>query len=124
MSNEDRTAVIVGAARLPTGRFLGGLAPLSAPELGARAIAAAVERSGVDSAAIEDVIMGNVEPAVIQTGSPEEVYELTGKVIEKGKRCPGGFMPGPGCEILLMAPEEIVWTIFPVVRRLLLYRHV
>jgi len=50
----------VGAARLPTGRFLGGLSPLSAPELGGRAIAAAVERSGVDAAQIADVIMGNV----------------------------------------------------------------
>ncbi|HSM08546.1 MAG TPA: acetyl-CoA C-acyltransferase [Gemmatimonadota bacterium] len=60
MSDRDRTAVIVGAARLPTGRFLGGLAPLSAPELGGRAIAAAVERSGVEAGVIEDVIMGNV----------------------------------------------------------------
>jgi len=60
MSDLDRTPVIVGAARLPTGRFLGGLSPLSAPELGGRAIAAAVERSGVDAAQIADVIMGNV----------------------------------------------------------------
>lgn len=63
MSNADRTAVIVGAARLPTGRFLGGLTSLAAPELGARSIAAAVERAGVDPAAIEDVIMGNVMQA-------------------------------------------------------------
>lgn len=63
MSDADRTAVIVGAARLPTGRFLGGLAPLRAPELGGRAIAAAVERSGVDPDEIEDVIMGNVVQA-------------------------------------------------------------
>ena len=47
MSDMDRTAVIVGAARLPTGRFLGGLSSLTAPELGARAIAGVVERAGV-----------------------------------------------------------------------------
>ena len=65
MSDTDRKAVIVGAARLPTGRFLGGLSSLTAPQLGAKAIAAAVERSGVEPEAIEDVIMGNVVQAGI-----------------------------------------------------------
>ncbi len=65
MSDADRKAVIVGAARLPTGRFLGGLSSLTAPQLGAKAIAAAVERSGVEPEAIEDVIMGNVIQAGI-----------------------------------------------------------
>jgi acetyl-CoA C-acetyltransferase len=65
MSDADRKAVIVGAARLPTGRFLGGLSSLTAPQLGAKAIAAAVERSGVEPEAIEDVIMGNVVQAGI-----------------------------------------------------------
>jgi acetyl-CoA C-acetyltransferase len=59
----DRTAVIVGAARLPTGRFLGGLSSLTAPELGARAIAGVVERSSVATEDIEEVIMGNVVQA-------------------------------------------------------------
>ena len=63
MSDADRTAVIVGAARLPTGRFLGGLSSLTAPELGARAIAGVVERSGVAMEDIEEVIMGNVVQA-------------------------------------------------------------
>ncbi|MFP5282954.1 MAG: acetyl-CoA C-acyltransferase, partial [Actinomycetes bacterium] len=40
-------SVIVGGARTPFGRLLGGLADLSAPELGGRAIAAALARSGV-----------------------------------------------------------------------------
>jgi len=63
MSDMDRTAVIVGAARLPTGRFLGGLSSLTAPELGARAIAGVVERSSVAMEDIEEVIMGNVVQA-------------------------------------------------------------
>ncbi len=63
MSDMDRTAVIVGAARLPTGRFLGGLSSLTAPELGARAIAGVVERSSVATEDIEEVIMGNVVQA-------------------------------------------------------------
>ena len=56
----DRTPVIVSAARTPIGRFLGGLSALSAPELGAVAIRAAVERAGIDVGAVGEVIMGNV----------------------------------------------------------------
>ncbi len=87
MNEADRTAVIVGAARLPTGRFLGGLAPLSAPELGSRAISAAVQRSAVDAAEIEDVIMGNViqagvgqapaRQAAMGAGLPETIPAIT-----------------------------------------------
>ena len=54
---------IVGAARTPIGRFLGGLSSLAAPELGAVAVRAAVERSGVDPAHVEEVIFGNVVQA-------------------------------------------------------------
>jgi len=54
---------IVGAARTPIGRFLGGLSTLAAPDLGAVAVRAAVERSGVDPAAVEDAIIGNVVQA-------------------------------------------------------------
>jgi acetyl-CoA C-acetyltransferase len=53
-------AVIVGAARTPIGKFLGGLAPLSASDLGAAAIKAAIERSKVDVNDIDEVIMGHV----------------------------------------------------------------
>jgi len=55
--------VIVGAARTPIGAFLGGLAPLTAPQLGAVAIRAALERSGVAPDQIDEVFMGNVVQA-------------------------------------------------------------
>ena len=55
--------VIVGAARTPIGAFLGGLAPLAAPQLGAIAIRAALERSGVAAGEIDEVFMGNVVQA-------------------------------------------------------------
>src|SRR5260221_6353064 len=63
MSDKSRIPVIVAAARTPIGKFLGGLAPLSAPELGAVAIRAALERSGVPAADVDEVIMGNVVQA-------------------------------------------------------------
>ena len=53
MTDTSRTPVIVSGARTPIGRFLGGLAPLSAPELGAVAIRAALQRSGIDVALID-----------------------------------------------------------------------
>jgi len=56
-------SVIIGAARTPVGAFLGGLASLKAPELGAIAITCAVERSGVSPDAIDEVFMGSVVQA-------------------------------------------------------------
>ncbi|HXR66024.1 MAG TPA: acetyl-CoA C-acetyltransferase [Ktedonobacteraceae bacterium] len=61
----EQQAVIVGAARTPTGKFLGSLAHLSAPDLGAVAIKAAIQRSGIDPATIDEVVMGNVVSAGI-----------------------------------------------------------
>ena len=55
-----RGVVIVGAARTPIGSFLGSLAPVTAPHLGAAAIRAALSRAGVAPEAVGEVIMGNV----------------------------------------------------------------
>ncbi len=55
-----RDVVIVGAARTPIGSFLGTLSSLPAPQLGAIAIRAALERAGVDPGKVEEVWMGNV----------------------------------------------------------------
>ena len=52
--------VIVGAARTPIGSFQGELKDAAAPELGAAAIRAALERSGVEADAIEEVVFGCV----------------------------------------------------------------
>jgi len=55
--------VIVSAARTPMGAFQGELKDFSAPELGAAAIRAAVERAGVKPDQVQEVIMGCVLPA-------------------------------------------------------------
>ncbi|XAZ20594.1 acetyl-CoA C-acyltransferase (plasmid) [Sinorhizobium sp. B11] len=55
--------VIVGTARTPIGSFQGELKDAAAPELGAAAIRAALERSGVEADAIEEVVFGCVLPA-------------------------------------------------------------
>jgi acetyl-CoA C-acetyltransferase len=64
MSDAKTTAVILrGGARTPIGRFLGGLSPLAAPELGAIAVRAAVERAGIEAGEVDEVIMGHVVTA-------------------------------------------------------------
>jgi len=62
-SKKPDDAVIVSAVRTPIGKFKGTLAPLPAPELGAAAIEAAVERTPLRPAAIDEILMGNVVQA-------------------------------------------------------------
>lgn len=62
--NHKELPVILSAARTPQGKFLGALSSLSATELGAVAVRAAVERANIqDSTSIHEVIMGNVVSA-------------------------------------------------------------
>src|SRR5262252_1141176 len=105
-SMSSRQPVIVSAVRTPIGKFLGGLAPLSAPELGAVAIRAAIQRSGIDVSAIEEVIMGNViqggvgqapaRQAAIKAGVPATVSALT-----VNKVC------GSGLKAVMLAAQAI-----------------
>src|SRR5271155_889179 len=57
------TPVILSAVRTLIGKFQGGLAGFSAVELGARAVAEAVRRSGLDAKQIDEAILGNVVQA-------------------------------------------------------------
>jgi acetyl-CoA acyltransferase len=88
MQAPEREPVIVGAVRTPVGRRNGGLAGLHAVDLGAAALRALVDRSGVDPERVDDVIMGCVsqtgEQAVnvarnawLAAGLPEEVPATT-----------------------------------------------
>ncbi|WP_342373856.1 acetyl-CoA C-acetyltransferase [Myxococcus stipitatus] len=82
-----RDVVIVGAARTPIGAFQGALSKLTAPQLGAVAIKAALERAGVKPEAVQEVIMGNVlqagvgqapaRQATLFAGLPEGVPATT-----------------------------------------------
>jgi acetyl-CoA C-acetyltransferase len=82
-----RDAVIIGAARTPTGKFQGLLKNFKAPELGAIAIRAAIERAGVAPEDVDEVIMGCVvqagigqapaRQAALKAGLPPEVSALT-----------------------------------------------
>ncbi|MFN8572393.1 MAG: acetyl-CoA C-acetyltransferase [Gemmatimonadaceae bacterium] len=87
MSDSSRVPVIVGAARTPIGKYLGALATLSAPDLGAIAIREALKRSGVPAGDVQEVIMGNVlqggvgqapaRQALLKSGIPSSVSAMT-----------------------------------------------
>ena len=82
-----REAVILSAARVPTGKFLGSLKSFSAPQLGAIVVREAVARAGVAPARVDEVILGNVvsagvgqapaRQALIHGGLPPSVAALT-----------------------------------------------
>ncbi len=82
-----REAVILSAVRLATGRFLGSLKGLRAPQLGALVVREAVTRAGLDPATVDEVILGNVvsaglgqapaRQAAIFAGLPPQVAALT-----------------------------------------------
>lgn len=67
-------AVILSGARTPQGRFLGALSSLSAVELGQVAVKGAVERSGIDPADAQEVILGNVVSAGVGQAAPRQVW--------------------------------------------------
>lgn len=87
MTDSARIPVIVGAARTPIGKYLGGLSSLSAPELGALVIREAVNRSGVAASEVQEVIMGHViqggagqapaRQAMLKAGIPASVSAMT-----------------------------------------------
>src|SRR5580693_2923136 len=59
------TPVILSAVRTPVGKFQGGLSSSTAPELGAKVIAEAARRAGIDAKLIDEAILGNVIQAGI-----------------------------------------------------------
>jgi len=85
--NDQTTPVILSACRTAIGKYLGGLAPLAAPRLGAVVVQEAVRRARVDGGAVEEVILGNVlqggvgqapaRQAAIHSGLPGVIPALT-----------------------------------------------
>ncbi|GAC1669784.1 MAG: acetyl-CoA C-acetyltransferase [Candidatus Acidiferrum sp.] len=55
--------VILSAVRTPVGKFQGGLASFSAPELGGKVVAEAIRRAAIESAEVDEAILGNVVQA-------------------------------------------------------------
>jgi acetyl-CoA C-acetyltransferase len=106
MSDKSTTPVILSGVRTPIGRFLGGLSPLPAPDLGALVVREAVSRSGIDPETIDEVVMGHVvqggagqasaRQAAVQGGVPPTVPAMT-----VNKVC------GSGLKSVMLAAQSI-----------------
>jgi acetyl-CoA C-acetyltransferase len=100
------SSYIVAAARTPIGSFRGSLSSVAAPKLGAVAIAAAMQRAGVDPNEVNEVIMGNVlqagvgqapaRQAALAAGLPSSVAAVT-----INKVC------GSGLKAIMLADQTI-----------------
>jgi acetyl-CoA C-acetyltransferase len=104
--SDTTTPVILAACRTPIGKYLGGLAGLSAPQLGAIVIRDVIRRAGIEASAIDEVIMGQViqggsgqapaRQAMIHGGVPPVVPAMT-----INKVC------GSGLKAVMLAAQSI-----------------
>lgn len=99
-------AFLLSAARTPIGKFLGGLSELTAPQLGALAVAEALKRAKAPADAVDEVIMGQVlqagagqnpaRQAALKAGLPETIAAVT-----VNKVC------GSGLKAVMLAAQAI-----------------
>lgn len=98
--------VITGSARTPMGSFQGVFAPVSGPDLGASAIAAAVERSGVKPDEVSEVLMGCVLPAGMGQAPARQAALNAG--LPQGVPCTTvNKMCGSGMKTVMMAYDAL-----------------
>jgi acetyl-CoA C-acetyltransferase len=101
-----RDSVIISAVRTPTGKFLGGLKDLTAPQLGALVVREAGARAGVDPGSVDECIMGNV----IQAGNgqnPARQAALNGGLAEHVAALTINKVCGSGLKAVMLAAQGI-----------------
>jgi acetyl-CoA C-acetyltransferase len=100
------TPVIVSAARTPSGKFLGKLKSLQAPQLGAAVVREAVARAGVDPATVDECIMGNVLTAGVGQ-APARQAALTGGLSNDVAALTINKVCGSGLKAVMLAAQGI-----------------
>jgi len=106
LSSSHDPVVIVSAVRTPLGAFQGELSALTAPQLGAQAIRAAVERAGLAPDAVQEVLMGCVLPAGVGQAPARQAalgagLGLNTQATTVNKMC------GSGMQAAIMAHEAL-----------------
>lgn len=102
----DNSVVIAGSARTPMGGMMGALSSVRSPELGAVSIKAAIERSGLQPADVQEVIMGCVLPAGLGQAPARQASRAAG--IPDSSGCTTiNKMCGSGMQALIMAHDQI-----------------
>jgi acetyl-CoA C-acetyltransferase len=98
--------VIISAARTAIGKFQGALKPFTAPQLGAIAVRAAIERAGLDAAQIDEVIMG----CVLQAGlgqNPARQAALGAGIPNKAAALTINKVCGSGLKAVMLAAQSV-----------------
>ena len=99
--------VIVGSARTPMGGMMGVFSSVPSPKLGATAIAAALQRSGVAPDAVEEVLMGCVLPAGVGQ-SPARQAALGAEIPVSAGTTTVNKMCGSGMKTVMMACDTLL----------------
>jgi acetyl-CoA C-acetyltransferase len=98
--------LIVSAVRTPIGSFLGALSSLTAPELGGIAVGEAVRRAGVEPAAVDDVLLGNVLGAGLGQGPARQAALAAGLPPSVGAAAVNKVC-GSGLKAVMLGASEI-----------------
>ena len=107
MTISNDPVVIVSAARTPMGGFQGDFKGLTAPQLGAAAIRAAVERAGVAGDGVDEVLFGCVLSAGL--GQAPARQAALGAGLDKGTRCTTlNKMCGSGMEATILGHDRLL----------------
>ena len=103
--------VILSAVRTPVGKFQGGLASFSAPELGGKVVAEAARRAGLDPKQIDEAILGNV----IQAGlgqNPARQAALKGGCDPRVAALTINKVCGSGLKAVALAAQKTLENLF------------
>ncbi|MBI5575680.1 MAG: acetyl-CoA C-acetyltransferase [Deltaproteobacteria bacterium] len=109
-----KEVVITGAARTAVGSFMGTLADIPAPKLGAVAIAEAVSRGGIKKEEVEQVIMGNVLPAGIGQAPARQAGIFAGIPVSAGALTVNK-MCGSGLKAVMLGAQSVATGEFEIV---------
>ena len=106
MTDKARVPVILSGVRTPIGRFLGGLSPFSATQLGALTVREAVARAGIGPGLVEEVIMGNVVGAGVGQ-APARQAALGGGIPASVPAMTINKVCGSGLKAVMLAAQGI-----------------
>lgn len=101
-----KEVVIAGAVRTPLGKFLGGLTPFGATQLGAMIVKETLRRSGVPGDRVDEVIMGNVVSAGLGQ-NPARQAAIYGGVIETAGALTINKVCGSGLKAVVLGAQAI-----------------
>jgi acetyl-CoA C-acetyltransferase len=102
-----KEVVIAGVVRTPLGKFLGGLTPFGATQLGAMVVKETLRRSGVPADRVDEVIMGNVISAGLGQ-NPARQAAIYGGVTETAGALTVNKVCGSGLKAVVLGAQAIM----------------